>query len=478
MANTTDFVGAVYDQLVSLLGITDTVPSIIMQMAWPGFALFPQDFKRSETPNGSYDPDVATETFSHLANIVPVLSRPRYENSGYEVDDLYELLISSAIPSGATANTVETNPTTKLFNDAQFEFLQARRGVHDDPNTFYYPSTPTPANWYDEAAAQLWPTLNMTSTNIKPASPSSPFVKAGGVALVNQGVWKLRPTPANSTAIKMTVQQAAITKTLKISSTQPGMPGVVATPILNLHAADALRTVPGPTSQPMLGRAPAADASGPAGPVRTRPAIPIDSAVMRSTEFRDALGAARTSALFTPKAMPVSGFDRLGAKVQPLDLTQKRMDLSKVNMVDRLALSDLIDQQLPTKPPSTTDGFSISFKYSRVNIDRSWFKLALLTTKNWYIFGTKAGEYSTGGEGNSPCMFPLLPTSFVAIRDLKITANWSAEDKTTISNAAAFGFFDVRDSTFNSNTLEVKGLQILGWISRIMPQLPPMSPPT
>ena len=63
------------------------------------------------------------------------------------------------------------------------------------------------------------------------------------------------------------------------------------------------------------------------------------------------------------------------------------------------------------------------------------------------------------------------------IRDLKITANWSQEDRQNLGNATSFGFFDIRDGSLNQNTLEVKGMQIIAWVSRGMPKLPPLSPP-
>src|SRR5215472_18832443 len=127
MANTTDFISAVYDQLAKQLNVTDSVQSVLMQMEWPGQALSPADFKRANAPNGPYDVDVAKEAFSRLANLAPVFNKSRFENSGFEVEDLYELILLSAIPVDATPQTIATNPIHKLFLDAQFDLDQARR---------------------------------------------------------------------------------------------------------------------------------------------------------------------------------------------------------------------------------------------------------------------------------------------------------------------------------------------------------------
>jgi hypothetical protein len=58
-------------------------------------------------------------------------------------------------------------------------------------------------------------------------------------------------------------------------------------------------------------------------------------------------------------------------------------------------------------------------------------------------------------------MSPILPVSFIVICDLKITANWSQEDKSNLDNAVYFGSFYIRNRTLNQNPLEVKGLQII-----------------
>jgi hypothetical protein len=68
MANTTDFLSAVYDELVRLLSVSSTTPSIIMQMAWPGLSLTQQDFKRSEAPNGVLSQSFRTILYAGIYN--------------------------------------------------------------------------------------------------------------------------------------------------------------------------------------------------------------------------------------------------------------------------------------------------------------------------------------------------------------------------------------------------------------------------
>lgn len=468
MANVADFIGTIYDTLAKLMNLESTSQSIFMQMSWPGYSLSPADFKPADVPNAPYDNDIAGEVFSNIANIVPVFNKARFENSGFELDDIYEILIASAIPVGTTQDNLNTNPLNRLFSDAQFELLQARRSSKSDPNVFYYPCTATPSNWYDEAAAQFWPTITIKSTDIKPANtPTSSFNKAGGQVLVNQGVWKLKPDSIDNTVLKTNLQKTVNNRDTLVQQR------------LRVNvAAPAFRTRPLDANIALVTRAPVAATLS---TITTSMATPRLAAtnLMRTPEFSNSLSVARNTSIFRAKSVPSSTFSNSNfkANVQRIDVDQQNLELknvSNLNVAQRFLVKDLISQQIPSKPASTTtEGYSISFKFCRVNIDREWFKLALLSNRNWYMFNTPANEYSTGNADNNPGMFPLLPLSLITICDLKITANWSQEDRINLDKAIAFGPFDIRNRTFNQDTLEVKGLQIIAWISRLMPSLPP-----
>jgi hypothetical protein len=432
MTNAIDFIGTVYDTLAKLLNLDNTSQSLFLQMAWPGYSLSPADFKPASAPNEPYDSEIAKEVFSNIANIVPVFSKARFENSGFKIDDIYEILIASAIPVGATQESLATNPINHLFSDAQYEFMQARRGSKTDPNVFYYPCTATPSNWYDEAASQFWPTITIQSTDIKPINASTSFfIKAGGQILVGQGIWKLKPDTVNATVLKAHLQQT-------------------------VNAKDIMQKQR----------------------FQVAPAKPTDTKFTRNPEFRNNLNNVRNVAIFSTKITPISTFSNNTFKANlPAISVNQQLDIknaSKLNIAQKFLVTDIIYQQLPSKPASTTtNGLNISFKMCRVNIDRSWFNLALLSTRSWYMFNTNTNEYSTGDADKNPGMFPLLPVSFIVICDLKITANWSQEDKSNLDKAVSFGPFDIRNRTLNQNTLEVKGLQIIAWVSKLMPPLPP-----
>jgi hypothetical protein len=464
MTSTTDFIGTVYDTLAKLLSIDATSRSVIMQMAWPGYSLSPADFKPAGAPQGPYDSEVAIETFSNIANIAPALNGTMFENSGYEIDDIYEILIASAIPVGATAETLATNPINRLFSDAQYELMQARRGSKNDPNVFYYPCVATPNNWYDETATQFWPTIAIKSTDIKPLDPTtSVSAKLGIGGLVDRGVWKLKPEVMNEAVVKKDLQQVITSKGAILNSKfsmATTSPPIVKPLNVSIAAATARTLATGESSAPL------------ASPI-ANPNLTLTPA------FAANLATVRDGAILNTKSVPVNTLNNNSFKTSLQKISINKQNLAvdnggNLNVAQRFLVSDLISQKFIVKQPSPeTSGFSISFKFCRVNIDRKWFKLALLSTRNWYMYGTSANEYSTGTVTNNPGIFPLLPLSFIVISDLKITANWSKDDRVNLEKAISFGPFDVRNGTINQDTLEVKGLQIIAWISKLMPPLPP-----
>jgi hypothetical protein len=456
MATSIDLISNVYNLLAKTFSVSGT--SNCLQMAWPGLSLSPADFKPFDNPQGPYDSQVAEETFSHLANMAPLGNPLLFENSGFEIDDLYQILLWGAIPSGADPNALLANPAYKLFSDAQYEFVRVQKGSARDPNAFYYPCQATPTNWYTEESAQFWPTVSLSSAQIKPPEPGSLFVKAGGPTLLSKGVWQLPPTNVDSAAIDKQLRATITSKSAVLGARFKPAAGaaVIAKPAL-VHGAAAVRMAR-PAPGPRAG------------------SLTIDDAVV-------AARLAEVSAVPSAKVnlRPTLGVGRLDGLPQ-IAIDAKRFEpvRSKTMTIERtLAIRSLLGQMLTPKPVApATDGFSISFKFCRVNIDRgAWFKTALLAMRNWYMLNTKAGEYALGQLEPGSGMFPMIADSFIAIRDLKITANWSQQDRDTASQAKSFGPFDTRGGTMNQNTFEAKGLQIVAWTSRLNPMLPPLKDP-
>ena len=90
---------------------------------------------------------------------------------------------------------------------------------------------------------------------------------------------------------------------------------------------------------------------------------------------------------------------------------------------------------------SETKNLRISFSYTLVTIRRPWMTFNLFNTKGWNegnLF--RKGMLSNGTktrQGDSA--MPLLPTSFVVVKDVKISANWCKSDLDLIKSETSGG---------------------------------------
>jgi hypothetical protein len=121
----------------------------------------------------------------------------------------------------------------------------------------------------------------------------------------------------------------------------------------------------------------------------------------------------------------------------------------------------------------------VSFEHCMVMLDRHWFPDTLTMLRDWYLPGYARGDISNSTGAGDPGLMPVLPTAFVAIRNLKITSNWSEQDLAAMQGSAAFGPFCLIGRTYDSasGTLTCPGMQIFGWFCSALPVLPPASDP-
>jgi hypothetical protein len=434
-----------------------------MQMSWPGFALSPSDFKAKANPNGPYDPQVAEETFSRIADIAPTADELRFQDSGFEISNVYEALIFGAMPKTGPTDPA-TNPAFKLFLDAQFKFIQSAKGSIDDPDpaSNYYACRATPIDWYSESNPN-WQSFSLGAPQIKTATPNSPFVKFGGQRLVNQGVFRVT-NPAVSSLQLRSQLQAAIEANIGSGLVMTKLANVTSAPVSGLGAAPVV------TAQPTMLVLPVA-------PIRSQVLAKsggtLDNAKLKAALVQlNAQSAFKKSARTTPAAaklkVPAASF---------IDFQKLAVKPSlAVPMHQRLNLERLLVQQLPLTPiRSTTENWSLSFRYCMVSMNRNWLNTTLLSLPNWYFPGMPAGFFSSGVPGKNLPQFPMLPLAFLAIRDLRISASWSADDLSTLSRSASFGPFDIRSKVITQNELRSDGLQVIAWLCKTNPSLPPLS---
>lgn len=142
---------------------------------------------------------------------------------------------------------------------------------------------------------------------------------------------------------------------------------------------------------------------------------------------------------------------------------------------------------------SDTKNLRVEFSFCRVQIDRPWLNFLLYSMGGWSLGSAFAAGALSNGTKNQPLNtpFPLLPTSFIAVRNLKISADFAHQDSSLVesklSTKASFGWgpFAISgsysqgstdkkfNSSFDGSTIVNEGLQIIGWINQIVPYCPP-----
>jgi hypothetical protein len=146
------------------------------------------------------------------------------------------------------------------------------------------------------------------------------------------------------------------------------------------------------------------------------------------------------------------------------------VELSGLESVTQIAT------QTQTQPVETPE-FTMSFEYCLVQLRRPWLSGDLLATPGWIVSGMHCGDYASGESANTGPL-AVIPTAFIAIKNLVIDAAWSDSDLAARANATAFGPFSLLGlSTNDKSAMQCPGLQIIAWICSLQPQLPPGTDP-
>lgn len=140
----------------------------------------------------------------------------------------------------------------------------------------------------------------------------------------------------------------------------------------------------------------------------------------------------------------------------------------------------------------------ISFSYAVVDIDRPGMGTSLLNLNNWFLVGDyKANCISTGkmgqekpGDGTEPSFLPSMVTSLILAKDVLISwddceQQWASHTESN-SGSASVGIlcFTAKahyshatqsrdfDGTMTTEGLSIPGIQLIGYVSQIMPPCP------
>jgi len=397
-----------------------------------GSMVDPDDFKAESEEISEIK---AREQLSILGDRLPQIDDVFLTNSS-RLSSLYEVLIESASFSGEKITAEDKSDYIAQFSEARddcaFDYNEGIKASISMPEGDYLPVYGSPKKWYDPNGS-FWVTKNFS---VKEQKDSSPPKTSSGLKKTIPLVWKTKFT-ANPQLLKMVEAPVVKLKPIKVQNlkiqtvehAKPAMMAAVSTPKLRQPITAA---------NPRMMARPIAVATG-------------------------------TSTSAPPKPKPVL------IKSQALSQWKNLNVLKHLSLAERTKFTSHI-AQTSTEPaePVRSNEFSMSFDYCIVNLERPWFNTSMFHYSNmWYCRTLKEDYFSTGtkDEHNSG-VFKCIPTAMILIKDLKIKAAWTDDDKRNAENSVGLGIFNLGDSTFKENELVNPGIQIIGWMCEVMPRLP------
>ena len=142
---------------------------------------------------------------------------------------------------------------------------------------------------------------------------------------------------------------------------------------------------------------------------------------------------------------------------------------------------------------------SIELEYALMTINRPWLIGDLFYLNNWYLVGNSKSSISDGTidgqDNNIKPLMPMIPMQFLCVRNVKIKADhWNSDGDSisnTLSGGGGFGWgplnFGATYSqtntqsdygwTYDGQTLSIHGVQIIAWLSEIVPPSAPIDDP-
>ena len=138
------------------------------------------------------------------------------------------------------------------------------------------------------------------------------------------------------------------------------------------------------------------------------------------------------------------------------------------------------------------DSVEISAKIAKVNIMRPWFSESLFRLGSWSNNMFTAGGISNGkiDSTNASNYIPMYPLAFIVAKEITVKANFSHEEEEHIkesikasasvgwgpfSISGSYGYGKTEDnlkSDFQNGEIKVPGMQIIGWVSKVVPYSP------
>ena len=412
----TNLMGQVYDLFTSLYPNT-AGGSAVLAFEKLGLPISSDMFKVNPTDN-ALSPALAIERLSQIANTVLVVAGDSVQHTDRTIDAQLQLLVQQSVP--ATPDMAASLGAAKMPAGQAFDSMAL--GSLEGPFTFH-PAYASPTDWYDPTAAGNW-TAHTIGQGTPPAATPSPQQPPRPIVL-QPPMWRVMPAQAAP---------------------------VLAQPITPAHPLVAAAPAPMPAARPM-----AMPMMRPMGaPVMAPHLAPAPVPVPH------------------PILVPPPPAHIVSSPPSPVPTTPAPM--MNITTIARTNVGIVANS---TAQPVTGNALSITFEHCIVTLTRPGYPQGFMTLRDWYLPGYSKGDFSHGTGVSDAALIPLVPTGFVAIRNLSIRASWSDQDRAAAQQSASFGPFSLVGRNFDvgSGALNCPGIQIIGWFLTPLPLLPPNTDP-
>ena len=355
----------------------------------------------------------------------------------------------------------------KLKNEALRTLADADRMSIVAASGKYFPVATVPGTWYD-AQSPIWASKEFKADKLVPAqAPSPDFLPSKAPDFLPSSTPDFLP----AAAVAPPRAPAFAWRTLAVDKVSPNLRELASTavlqrPMLNIRGLQALAA----PAEPLAAAAPVASNLAPGRLNLLRGSLLTAAAPLR---------APAVSPVPAVEGSPPPG----GANKGLLNrlLVGRTLNASTALVQPSLALKADFTRLVLTDPAATAtkptefSNFTMAFDYCVVQVHRFWFDMKLVNyAKLWYSLAQTENCYSNGAKDSSNRgTLKAIPKAFIIIKNLKINANWSANDLHDAQNSMGLGFFNLLHSSVDANNQLVNpSLQIIGWLCEVPPKIP------
>ncbi len=397
-----------------------------------GTVIDPEDFEHETEEISELQ---AREQLSIMGDRLPEIN-PMYLTNTFRLSDVYEDLIKSSQFTGVKINLEDKSKYIAKFSEVRSEVVQkfedASKSSITTPEGMYLPVYGSPKKWFDPKGS-FWMAKSFSAKGPKKTAASK-GTKTQKMLVPLMWRPKLEANVLEVKGKAKTKQATPVKKAIALNKLQTQ---VLAKPVFSkVHFA----------SQPKRNRA---ALSKKPSPVKVQP---------------------------KKKPKSVKAKTKLASNFFLNDLSV----LKHLQVAERARLTNTMAQntKVPTEPVHSNE-FSMSFEYCIVKLHRPWFDSSLFHyRKLWYSMTHDKGYFSTGAKDETnKGVLKCIPTAMIIIKNLKLTAAWTEDDKKNAKSSVGLGIFNVNDSVFMGNDLVNPGMQIIGWMCQVMPEMPVLNDP-